>query len=269
MIYNTIKHIIIIFIAIFLINTFVYSNNNFNSKKDIIGYDLKGNKIYQSNINNTLISYKIIGSGPNLLLITGAGTGMGMWPEYLISELSKNYRLILYDHRGIGHSSYYYSDLTIETLYSDLIELLSFLEINKTSILSYSMGTILSQELIIRNNDILDKVVLYATTCDGFMTTENLKNDFALKILAQFNTEMRKQIKAISKWKSPISNQKLNNKILIIIGSNDKISNIDCSKKLHDLFENSSLIIYENASHFLMREYTEEFTNIVLNFLLY
>lgn len=47
------------------------------------------------------IAYKQIGQGESILLISGSGHVMDVWPAHFLEELSKDYKVIFFDNRGL------------------------------------------------------------------------------------------------------------------------------------------------------------------------
>ncbi|MGW7313100.1 alpha/beta fold hydrolase [Streptomyces sp. NPDC054865] len=85
-----------------------------------------------------------------LLLIMGAGaSGLG-WPEELIDTLAVSHRVIRYDHRDTGRSSWSFDThpYRIVDLASDAIAVLDAHEVERAHIVGLSMGGMLAQLLI-------------------------------------------------------------------------------------------------------------------------
>lgn len=111
------------------------------------------------------ISYRIIGDGYPLLLITGYGATMDMWDPFMIKELSSRYKLVLFDNRGIGRTTASGRPFTIELFAEDTIALMDALKIQKAHILGWSMGTFVATELALKYPERVNKLILYAGNC--------------------------------------------------------------------------------------------------------
>ncbi len=111
------------------------------------------------------ISYRIIGDGHPLVLITGYSATMDMWDPLVISELSSRYKLILFDNRGMGKTTATDKPFTIELFAQDTIGLLDALRIPKAHVLGWSMGTFIATELALRYPGRINKLILYAGNC--------------------------------------------------------------------------------------------------------
>ena len=119
---------------------------------------------------NTKIAYRDYGpsSGKPILLVTGLGAQLTLWPDFLIDELqANNFRPIVYDNRDVGLSTRFSSEpsqflnylkyflfipinpeYSIEDMASDGISVLDELKIDRSHILGMSMGGMISQVMV-------------------------------------------------------------------------------------------------------------------------
>lgn len=111
------------------------------------------------------ISYRIVGDGYPLILITGYSATMDMWDPLMIKELSSRFKLILFDNRGIGKTTASEKPFVIELFAEDTIGLMDALKIQKAHVLGWSMGTFIAEELALKYPDRINKLVLYAGNC--------------------------------------------------------------------------------------------------------
>jgi pimeloyl-ACP methyl ester carboxylesterase len=93
------------------------------------------------------MSYRIYGDGYPLLLIMGYGGTMNLWEERFLRSLSKKYKVIVFDNRGMGETSSGHKDFTIEQFAEDTYELMDALMIERAHVLGWSMGASIAQEL--------------------------------------------------------------------------------------------------------------------------
>ena len=97
-------------------NTGPYGSNDINAESpetSLDKTDLQEGTVNKTNANGIKIAYQEYGSGEPLLMITGYSATMDMWPPKLISGLSENYHVIIFDNRGTGYSSYDDREFTI------------------------------------------------------------------------------------------------------------------------------------------------------------
>jgi len=118
------------------------------------------------NVNGIDIYYENNGIGPFLILIEGLGVETWLYEEN-IPVLSEYFTTIVYDNRGVGHSSVPEGPYTIDMMMDDLNGLMNVLGIEKASFMGASMGGFMAMEMAIRHPEKVDKLVLLSTTAGG------------------------------------------------------------------------------------------------------
>jgi 3-oxoadipate enol-lactonase len=109
--------------------------------------------------------YELAGpsSAPTLAFSNSLGTDLRMW-EAQAAELKRNFRVMLYDGRGQGHSSTTTGPYSIELLAQDFVDLLDEFGIQKASFCGVSMGGMVGMMLAQKFPERLDRVVLSSTS---------------------------------------------------------------------------------------------------------
>ena len=114
--------------------------------------------------------YETRGEGDPLILIPGFASGAWTWYRQ-IEDLSKDFRLITFDPRGIGKSGTKkendLQNLSMETFVEDIAGLLDSLKIEKGHILGVSFGGFVAQEFALRFPERLGKLILACTSSGG------------------------------------------------------------------------------------------------------
>lgn len=106
--------------------------------------------------------------GKPIVLITGASSTMDMWnPLLLEALLSANYKIIIFENRGVGESTVGTKDFSINQFANDTVGLFDALGISKADVLGWSMGGFIAQQLAVTNPKKVDNLILYATSCGG------------------------------------------------------------------------------------------------------
>lgn len=104
------------------------------------------------------------GAGDVILLISGANAPALMWPDEFVEMLAfKGYRVIRYDHRDTGRSTFIEFDdasYTVEDLASDAVSILDAWEVNKANVVGFSIGATLGQVLALDYSDRLYSLTL-------------------------------------------------------------------------------------------------------------
>lgn len=232
-----------------------------------IGLDKDGNVVYQINANGIKIGYKLIGSGEPLVMIVGLGNTMDIWPKEVIDALSKKFQLILLDNRGMGQTTADDARFTYQLFADDVIGLLDALNVEKTNVLGFSMGSTITQELLLEYPQRFNKAVIYATSTDGSNVATTLKGK-APSDESSVNPIVLRQIEATTHWKTPLDKvASITNQVMFIVGTSDTVVGTESSKKLASAIPGAWLVQFKNGSHVLMIEAPTEFAEIVLTFL--
>ena len=115
-------------------------------------------------VNGVKLFYQTMGSGPPLMCMHGGlGADHSSYiPQFL--ELTDQWTLILYDHRGNGRSRpIEWEGVTHETWAADADALREYLGYEKMSLLGHSYGGFLAQEYAARYQERLDALILLCT----------------------------------------------------------------------------------------------------------
>jgi pimeloyl-ACP methyl ester carboxylesterase len=131
-----------------------------------LGQDLKGTIMPFQRVNGIQIYYEEHGKGDPLLLIQGLGYPSGMW-FLQIPALARNFRTIVFDNRGVGRTDKPDEEYSIPLMASDAAGLLHALGIKKAHVVGVSLGGYIAQELALSQPDLVDRLVLLATSCGG------------------------------------------------------------------------------------------------------
>lgn len=227
-----------------------------------IGADDQGNPIYQVQANGIKIGYKLIGSGEPLVMIMGLGGTMKGWPPEVIAMLSKQYQLLILDNRGMGYTTADDVTFTYKLFADDVISLMDALSVKKANVLGYSMGSTITQELLLEYPQRFNKAIIHATSTDG----SNVAT--ALKGRIPNDPTVQRQIEATTHWKTPLDKVPLiPNQVMFVVGTADPVVGAESSKILAAAIPGAWLVQFKNATHSLMRETPTEFAKVVLTFL--
>ncbi|MDG2332894.1 MAG: alpha/beta hydrolase [Myxococcota bacterium] len=102
------------------------------------------------------------GARPLLLIMGMAGSCSG-WLPLQVPEFSKDRRVIIFDHRGIGQSEDTGEPFSTKDLARDALALLDDLEIQKVDVLGAFMGGMTAQELALLAPERMGNLVLVGT----------------------------------------------------------------------------------------------------------
>lgn len=102
------------------------------------------------------------GSGEPLVLVCGTTQSHRLWAP-MLPALAARFRVITYDHRGVGDSTRGEGPISMASLADDLAALLAELGIDRAHVLGYSLGSTVAQELALNHPERVVDLVLIGT----------------------------------------------------------------------------------------------------------
>jgi pimeloyl-ACP methyl ester carboxylesterase len=109
------------------------------------------------------VGYRIIGSGPPLVLIMGYAGTMETWDHQFVDTLAQHNRVVIFDNSGIGSTQALPGTLTIDAMADQTSALISALSLGRPDVLGWSMGGMIAQALAVRHPAQVRRLVLCAT----------------------------------------------------------------------------------------------------------
>jgi len=111
------------------------------------------------------IAYRELGSGPALLLITGADASMDGWPPSFVDALAAHHKVVVFDNAGVGRTSAVSppASLSITAMASQTSALISALGLRRPAVLGWSMGGMIAQALAVSHPAQVSRLILAAT----------------------------------------------------------------------------------------------------------
>lgn len=113
------------------------------------------------------LHYLRSGTGPPLLLIQGMSGTHLTWGEPLLEQLRPAFDVIVYDHRGMGHSGPVSEPFTLAELAEDALSLLDALDVDAAHVMGISMGGMVAQELVLAAPDRVLTLTIGCSYCGG------------------------------------------------------------------------------------------------------
>ncbi len=251
------------------------------------------------------VAYRIFGEGDPLLLIMGYSGTMDLWAPEMIRELASEYKVIIFDNRGMGRTTASDKKFTIELFADDTRGLLDALGIESAYVLGWSLGTYIAQELTLRYPDRVEKLILYAGDCggkeaiypgpeimDALADASSSSQERGEKLLATLFPEkwlkehpdprtyfpkvtetsspenIKRQYQSWQNWKGSYSRlSSITQPTLLITGADDVNTPWQNSLIMIDLIPGAWLVQLEDGGHGVMYQYPEKLSRIVLTFL--
>jgi pimeloyl-ACP methyl ester carboxylesterase len=109
------------------------------------------------------VAYRVTGSGPSLVLITGYSGTMEGWDRIFVDDLAQRFRVVIFDNGGVGGTQAAAAPLTIDAMANQTSALISALGLRRPDILGWSMGSMIAQALAVLHPDQVNRLVLCAS----------------------------------------------------------------------------------------------------------
>ncbi len=161
------------------------------------------------------IAYKTFGRGEPILLISGSGNVMDVWPSHFLNELAKSHTLTIFDNRGVGNTTEGTKPFSVKQFANDTLGLMKVLGIQKADVLGFSMGSFVAQQLVIAYPEKVNRLILYGSSCGG---QEGIPQDpKVISVLSDFVNNRTKDVSAFLEVTFPLNWIKENPNFLELI----------------------------------------------------
>ena len=120
-------------------------------------------------VNDIEMYYEVHGEGAPVMIINGFGGTSENWESVspLITDLSKHFKAIIQDNRGVGRSTISDKKVTIKLMAEDKVALLDKLGFEAAFFIGNSMGGMIAQEIALNNPEKVLGLILSATSPGG------------------------------------------------------------------------------------------------------
>jgi aminoacrylate hydrolase len=116
----------------------------------------------KASIGDAEIYYEESGQGEPLLLVPGL-SGQGAFWSPQVADLSRDFRVVIHDHRGAGQSTHSRITYSVEQMADDVLKLMDALRIETAHFVGHSTGGAIGQVLALDHPRRLRSLVLSAT----------------------------------------------------------------------------------------------------------
>lgn len=116
-------------------------------------------------VNDIQVYYEVHGEGFPLVMIMGLSGNVDWWDPRMVQELSKNFKMVLFDNRGAGRTDVSNRRYTMKLFADDTAGLMDALGISRAHVFGVSMGGMIAQELVLNYPEKIEKLVLCSTNC--------------------------------------------------------------------------------------------------------
>ena len=257
-------------------------------------------------VNGLKLYYEIEGEGAPVVLIPGFAAGRWIWFKQT-AELSRRFRVIIFDPRGVSASDKPEGSQTITLLADDIAHLLETIGIESAHIVGASFGGFVAQEFALKYPAMTQKLVLCCTSFGGpnhvvpapetlqaLASTKGLNSEDRMRenLLLAFTPEYVRthsdevdhivhlratnevpehiylsQLQAAMSFNVESRVAEIRSPTLVLSGDADVIVPVQNSRNLAEKIPAARLQIIDGGSHTFFIEQAAEFNNILKNFL--
>jgi aminoacrylate hydrolase len=247
------------------------------------------------------IYYEEHGEGPPLLFVAGLG-GVGSYWLPQIAYFSKFFRVIVHDHRGTGRSTKSKIRYSLEQMAADTIGIMDALAIDSAILVGHSTGGAIAQILCLEHPNRVQAAVMYATwtKADTFFKRCFEVRRTLLKagptdyvrggsIFLQPSWWIRdapdiedttvygdsfdsdivdSRIQALLEFDRTADLSRITTPVLVIGVENDHLTPIYYSRAIADAIPGAELVTMKDGAHVASQIFSDEFNEIVHDFIL-
>ena len=257
-------------------------------------------------VNGLKLYYEIEGDGEPVVLIPGFAAGRWIWFKQT-ADLSRNFRVIIFDPRGISASDKPEGPQTITLLADDIAHLLKTIGIESAHIVGASFGGFVAQEFALKYPAMTRKLVLCCTSfggpnhvvpapetlqalasTKGLNTQERMRTNLLMAFTPEYvRTQVDEvdhivhlratnevpehiylsQLQAAMSFNVESRLEEIKSQTLVLSGDADIIVPVQNSRNLAAKIPGARLRIVEGGSHTFFIEQAGEFNRIVTQFL--
>jgi len=220
--------------------------------------------VQYATVNGVTLGYREFGSGEPLLMLEGFGNTIGDWNQTFIGILATKYHVYTYDHRGMGYSSDNNATPTISQYADDAAALMSALGYDSMHVYGVSMGSSISQQLVIDHPERVRKLVLDSNTYNVRIpeTKKLLGNIEAAAANPAMPEGIHKEAQANLAWNGSYDGLAgIQKDVMLVVGTADELTPDPVSVQMAGQINGSWLVRFKGlphvGSHYAPVEYGE------------
>jgi 3-oxoadipate enol-lactonase len=249
-------------------------------------------------------TFTVLGDGPTVLMLHGVGGGHLAFAPQVETLASSGYRAVAWDMPGYGHSAPI-EPYNFKGLAQSCIALIESLKCGDVALLGHSMGGMVAQEVMARRPELVNKLILCATSPSFGKPDAQWQRDFiaqrtapldAGKTMAELAEVLvpqmvgpgslpegvrlathcmsqipastyRRALEAILSFDRRAQLPQIQVPTLLLAGEHDRNAPPAMMKKMAEAIPRSTFLEMPGVGHLLNLEAPDEFDGLVLNFL--
>jgi pimeloyl-ACP methyl ester carboxylesterase len=221
-------------------------------------------------VNGVSLGYREFGSGEPLLMIEGFGATIDTWNQTFIGILATKYHVYTYDHRGMGYSSDNNATPTIPLYSEDAAGLMTALGYDSMNVYGVSMGSTVSQQLVIDHPERVRKLVLDSVTYSiRIPETKRLLYTIEAAGIDPNQTEgVHREALANLVWNGSYAGLSgINKDVMLVVGTDDVLTPEAVTVQIAGQINGSWLVRYKGLPHAASHYAPVDYGNNALAFL--
>ena len=223
-------------------------------------------------VNGVALAYREFGieNKEPILMLIGFGETMESWNTTFVGLLSENYHVYVYDYRDMGESSKTDSNFTIYQLSDEAAGLISALGYDSMNTYSGSMGSTVTQQLLISHPEKVRKAVLSSATYSVLIPeTEILHGLIESELTDPESSEgVVKEAYANLNYPGCYDNlSSIKNDVMLITGTADVITPQSVAVQIAGQINGSWLVRFKDIHHMGSKYAPYEYAEIIKTFL--
>ena len=221
-------------------------------------------------VNGVTLGYREFGSGEPILMIQGFGNTINDWNQTFIGILATKYHVYTFDNRGMGYSSDSNSTTTLSQYADDAAALMPALGYDSMHVYGVSMGSTISQQLVIDHPERVRKLVLDSVTYSiRIPQTKLLLYSIELNAVNPAKSEgVHKEAKANLVWNGSYANLSgINKDVMLVVGTADVLTPESVTVQIAGQINGSWLVRFKGLPHVGSHYAPVEYGNNALYFL--
>jgi pimeloyl-ACP methyl ester carboxylesterase len=222
-------------------------------------------------VDGVRLGYREFGAGEPLLLVPGFGATMDtQWNETFVGILASQYHVYTFDHRGMGYSGDNNATPSIARYADDAAGLMTSLGLDSMHVYGVSMGSSISQQLVLDHPERVRKLVLDSVSYSIRLpeTKPLLTSIESVAGNTSYPEGLRKEAQANLAWNGSYDRLSgIQKDVMLVVGTADVMTPDAVAVRMAGQIDGSWLVRFKGLPHVGSHYAPEEYGTNALAFL--